>query len=157
MCDGRWEGGGEEEEEVFHGWRQMSSLLPNTERLVTPPNTNTDARRYAAWQLRRHMPQSAVCARRESSDLYAGCGRRLYGGALTLRLACQSQSPGDLSFSLSACSPSWFGPSGWLNDRPSLCLQPCPRPFSIYNSCNHTHRHPRAPQIHAAPRPAPDG
>lgn len=90
-------GGGREE--VSHSWRQMSSLLLNTERLVTPPNTNTDTRRYAARQLQRHMLQSTVCARRESSDLYAGWGKRLYSGALTLRLTCQSQSPGDLSFS----------------------------------------------------------
>lgn len=51
-------GGGREE--VSHSWRQMSSLLLNTERLVTPPNTNTDTRRYAARQLQRHMPQSTV-------------------------------------------------------------------------------------------------
>lgn len=51
-------GGGREE--VSHSWRQMSSLLLNTERLVTPPNTNTDTHRYAARQLQRHMPQSTV-------------------------------------------------------------------------------------------------
>lgn len=27
---------------VPHSWRQMSSLLLSTERLLTPPNTNTD-------------------------------------------------------------------------------------------------------------------
>lgn len=54
MGGGREEGGGVSQLET--------DVLASSkhERLVTPPNTNTDTRRYAARQLQRHMPQSTV-------------------------------------------------------------------------------------------------
>lgn len=114
MCDGRGEGG---------GVSQLETDVLASSKHRAPGNTTQHKHRHA--QIRCAAAAAAYAAEHcESSDLYAGWGKRVYSGALTLRLTCQSQSPGDLSFSLSACSSSWFRPLGWLNDRAARATFP---------------------------------